>query len=171
MADTATKLPVKSEPRSPAPSRGISAFENLRSEFERLFDEFTPSFWHRPAARLAFDKAISSIASPAVDVFEKGDSYQIAVELPGIDPKQIDLRVAEGVLTIKGEKQETTEERDKEYYLSERRYGSFQRMFRLPQGVDSSKIEASCSNGVLSVRLPKTAEAQKSERKIAIKSN
>ena len=71
-------------------------------------------------------------------------------------------------VTIKGEKRDEKEEKKKDYYLSERRYGSFQRSFGVPDGVDADKIAATFKNGVLTVTLPKTAEAQKSEKKIAI---
>ncbi len=71
-------------------------------------------------------------------------------------------------MTIKGEKRDEKEEKKKDYYLSERRYGSFQRSFGVPDGVDADKITASFKNGVLTVILPKSAEAQKSEKKIAI---
>ena len=73
------------------------------------------------------------------------------------------------MLTIKGEKKEEKEEKQKDYYLSERRYGSFQRSFALPEGVDTDKIEANFAKGVLTVKLPKTAEAQKAEKKITVK--
>ena len=72
-------------------------------------------------------------------------------------------------LTIKGEKKDEREEKQKDYHLSERRYGSFQRSFGVPDGVDADKIEAHFKNGVLTVTLPKRPEAQKSEKKIAIK--
>jgi HSP20 family protein len=73
------------------------------------------------------------------------------------------------VLTIKGEKNEAREEKEKDYYLSERRYGSFHRSLELPRGVDSEKIEAKFSNGVLKVSLPKTPERQKNDKKITVK--
>ncbi|TIX36045.1 MAG: Hsp20 family protein, partial [Mesorhizobium sp.] len=73
------------------------------------------------------------------------------------------------ILTIKGEKKEEKEEKDNDYYLSERRYGSFQRSFQLPEGVDADKIDATFAKGVLTVKLPKTAEAQKAEKKITVK--
>jgi len=79
------------------------------------------------------------------------------------------VKFSDGVLTIKGEKQEEKEEKKKDYYLNERNYGSFQRTFQVPDGVDSDKIEASFKKGVLTVTLPKSAEAQKSEKKIAVK--
>ncbi|MBB6303747.1 Hsp20/alpha crystallin family protein [Rhizobium leucaenae] len=170
MADTATKLPVKTEEKQPkTPDIGWSPFESLRTEIDRLFDDLTPTFWHRPFARLSLGKSFPSITAPAVDVVEKEKSYEISAELPGIEPKDLDVRVANQTLTIKGEKQETKEEKEKEYYLSERRYGSFQRSFQLPQSVDAAKIEASFNNGVLTVTLPKTGEAQKNERKVIIK--
>ena len=79
------------------------------------------------------------------------------------------MNVANGGLTIKGEKREEKEEKQKDYYVSERRYGSFERHFGLPEGVDANKIEATFKNGVLKVTLPKTAEAQKSAKKIEVK--
>ena len=84
------------------------------------------------------------------------------------DENNIDVKFADGALTIKGEKRDEKEEKKKDYYLSERSYGSFQRSFRVPDGVDADKIRASFKNGVLTVILPKSAEAQKSEKKIAI---
>ncbi len=169
MADTTTKQPIKTEEKPAAPQRGLSAFESLRSEIDRLFDDFTPTFWHRPFAGLPFEKAFSTIASPAVDLVEKNGGYEITAELPGIDAGNVDVKVANGILTIKGEKQESKEEKDKEYHLSERRYGTFQRSFQLPSSVDAARIEASFTNGVLTVKLPKSTEAQNNERKIAIK--
>jgi HSP20 family protein len=79
------------------------------------------------------------------------------------------VKFADGVLTIKGEKQEEKEDKSDEYYVSERRYGSFRRSFRVPDGVAADKIEASFKNGVLTVLLPKAAEARKNEKKIEIK--
>ena len=86
-----------------------------------------------------------------------------------MDEKNVEVNVANGGITIKGEKKEETEEKKKDYYVSERRYGSFDRYFDLPEGVDADKIEANFKNGVLKVTLPKTAEAQKPAKKISIK--
>jgi len=106
---------------------------------------------------------------PAVDIAEKDKEYEITAELPGMDESNIDVKFADGLLTIKGEKKEEKEEKNKDYYLSERRYGSFQRSFPVPESVDANKIEAKFVNGVLTVKLPKSPEAQKNEKKIAIK--
>jgi HSP20 family protein len=128
-----------------------------------------------PFARHAFEfdfprlGAAGTALAPAVDVVEKEKEYEISAELPGMDEKNIEIKLSNGTLTIKGEKKEEKEERDKDYYLSERRYGSFLRSFQVPEGVDAAKIEATFAKGVLTVKLPKSAEAQKGEKKIAIK--
>ena len=86
-----------------------------------------------------------------------------------MDEKNIEVKVVNGNLTIKGEKQEEKEEKKKDYYLQERHFGSFERRFQLPEGVDADKIGASFKKGVLTVTLPKKLEAQKPEKKIDVK--
>jgi len=117
-------------------------------------------FWRRE---------VSFGVAPAVDVVEKEKSYEITAELPGMDEKNIEVRFADGGLTIKGEKQEEKEQKERGYYLRERHFGSFERCFVLPEGIDTDKIEASIESGVLTVTLPKTPEAIKPERKIEVK--
>ena len=106
---------------------------------------------------------------PAVNVVESAKAYEITAELPGMDEKNIEVKVTDGTLTIKGEKLEEKEEKETDYYLSERRFGSFERSFDVPESVDLSKIEATFKKGVLTVALPKKAEAQKPEKKIEVK--
>jgi len=91
--------------------------------------------------------------------------------LPGIDEKDVEVKLSNGTLTIRGEKKEDREERERDYYLSERRYGSFTRSFHVPEGGDTTRIEAAFAKGVLTVTLPKTSEAQNSEKKIAVKAS
>ena len=86
-----------------------------------------------------------------------------------MDEKNIEVKVANGNLTIKGEKQEEKEEKKKDYYLQERKFGSFERSFSIPEGVDTDKIEAAFKNGVLNVTLPKKPEAQKPAKNIEVK--
>lgn len=86
-----------------------------------------------------------------------------------MDEKNIEVKVTDGSLTIKGEKREEKEEKEKGYYLKERHYGSFERNFELPESVDPEEIEASFKKGVLTVTLPKKAEARKPTKKIEVK--
>ena len=177
MAEVATRLPIKTEKiaAEPAvPGRGWTTFDNLRREIDRVFDSFHTG-WRFPFGRPGFDldRSLSRDASfaivPAVDVVEKAAAYEITAELPGMDDKDIELKLANGTLTIKGEKKDEKEEKEKDYYLCERHYGAFQRSFRVPDGVDADKIAANFTKGVLTVTLPKTTEAQKAEKKIDVK--
>lgn len=104
-------------------------------------------------------------AKLVVDFVETDKSYEITAELPGLSEKEIEVKLANGRLSISGEKQEETDERHKGYYVHERRFGAFERYFSVPDGVDSDKIAASFDKGMLKVTLPKTPEARKSEKK------
>lgn len=172
MAEAATKLPVRNEESKTERPTEWRPFESLRREVEHLFDDFQLGAWRSPFGRTLFEpfrRGEVGWKTPAVDVVEKEKAYEITAELPGMDESNIDVKFSDGTLTIKGEKREEKEEKKKDFYLSERRYGSFQRSFSVPDGVDADKIEAGFKNGVLTVTLPKTPEAQKSEKKIAIK--
>ena len=176
MAETITKLPVKTEEKGTASAlRPWRPFNSLRREIDQLFDEFDGGVWRWPFRRSFFDlepfRRIEAVfgAAPAVDVTETDKAYEIAAELPGMSDKNVEVKLADGVLTIKGEKQEEKEEKKKDYYLNERNFGSFQRAFQVPDGVDVDNIEASFKNGVLMVTLPKSAQTQKTAKKIDVK--
>jgi len=168
-----TKLTVTKKPAEPALAADVwRPFESLRKEVDRVFEDFGDGFWRQPFRSLAgLERALTSklATSPAVDISETDKAYEITAELPGMDERNIEVNVANGGLTIKGEKKDEKEEKKKDYYLSERRYGSFERYFTLPESVDADKIEAAFKNGVLKVTLPKTAEAQKPAKKIEVK--
>jgi len=177
MAETPTKLPVKTESKGQqnvAP-RAWHPFETLHREIDRLFEDlgFGRSKWRLPFQRSVFDAEPFwrefSVAAPAVDIVEKDSAYEITADLPGIDEKNVEVQVSSGNLTIKGQKQEEKEEKKKDYYLQERHFGSFERTFGVPDGVDADKIEATFKKGVLTVTLPKKAEAQKPTKKIDVK--
>jgi HSP20 family protein len=176
MAEVVGKVPVRTESKgAPAVSgRGWYPFENLRREIDRLFEDFDSGFWGGAAKRSLFEFApfgrLQAVANvPAVDIVQKDGGYEITVELPGIDEKSVDVTLADGGLTIKAEKKDEKKEEKKDYYLSERRYGAFERYFAIPEGVDTGRISANFRNGVLTVALPKSADAQKQEKKILVK--
>lgn len=169
----ATKLPIKTETREAqkaSPPRLSSPFERLRRDVDRLFEGFDGGLFGRPGFDVApfWSRETWDIA-PAVNVAETDKAYEITAELPGMDEKNVDVSVVNGRLTIKGEKREEKEEKNKGYHVQERSFGSFERRFRVPEGVDADKIEAAFKKGVLTVILPKTAEAQRAAKKIAIK--
>jgi HSP20 family protein len=103
---------------------------------------------------------------PAVDIQEDEECFTITADLPGVDPKNIEVHTENGMLTIKGERDSKKEEEGKNFKRVERAYGSFFRRFNLPDTADTSKIEAKSNQGVLSVRIPKQEKAQ--PRKITV---
>jgi HSP20 family protein len=179
MAEAATKLPVKTEEQKAEEKAPVAQtwhpLESLRREVDRLFETFDRDLWRSPFRRSMVDiepfwrRDSKLAASPAVDIVEKDNAYQVTAELPGMDEKNIEVKLDNGGLTIKGEKQEEKEEKKKGYHLQERRYGSFERYFTVPKDVDADKIEANFKKGVLTVTLPKKPEAQKPAKKIDVK--
>ena len=107
---------------------------------------------------------------PKVDIAETEDNYLITADLPGIDEKNVDITLDDRTLSIKGEKKTGIEDEQGEFYSRERSYGVFQRSFEVPAIIDENKIGASFSNGVLTVKMPKTPEAKKEVKKILINS-
>jgi len=140
------------------PFRARRELENLRREMDRLWESFFGERALEPAETWF----------PALDVTETKDNIVVKAELPGIDPKDVEISLSGNVLTIKGEKKQEKEEKDENYHLVERRYGSFLRSIKLPVEVQEDKIEASCKNGVLKVVLPKSEKAKKKEIKIKV---
>lgn len=181
MAEVATKVPEKTEQKktgqkveASSASQEWRPFESLRREIDRLFDDFSQGIWRSPFRSLADLEPPRSLkltwgAAPAVDIVEGDKAYVVTAELPGMDEKNIEVRIANGGLAIKGEKKEEKEEKSQDYFVSERRFGSFERYFRLPEGVNVDKIQANFKKGVLTVTLPKETEAQKPEKKIEVK--
>jgi HSP20 family protein len=178
MAETVTKIPVKIQEKAanvPLTTQTWAPFLGLRREMDRLFDDFGRGFWQLPTRRSMFDiepfwqREVSWDTSPAVDIAESEKAYELMAELPGMDEKNIEVKVANGNLIIKGEKREEKEEKKKDYYMRERSFGSFERRFEMPEGVDADKIEATFKKGVLTLTLPKTVEAQKPTKKIEVK--
>lgn len=174
MAQTTVEVKRSEKTAAPVPAP-VDIWQSFRNDMQRLFDQF----WSRgflPSLPRAFDIEPMwrqwpsvGLARPAVDYSEDDKAYRITAELPGMSEKDIDVSLSGDTLTIKGEKRSEKEEKAKNYYLSERSYGSFQRSFTLPDGVDRDKIEASFATGVLTLTLPKTPETVKQQKKIEVK--
>lgn len=167
--------PVQVKQTAPArASAGVpDAFRSFRNEIDRLFDRFTTGFGWPSLALPSFPAASAGdgFAVPAVDVTEDDKAFKIAAELPGMDEKDVEVAVSGDTLTIKGEKRQERETKEPNYYLCERSYGSFQRAFVLPDGIDRDKIDARFAKGVLTVTLPKTPEVQRQAKKIEVKAS
>lgn len=134
---------------------------------DRLFNELMPS-------RIFCELAPSMMKGqeelmPAFDIAEADDHFVVKADLPGIDPKNLDISLAGNVITIRGEKKEEREEKRERYYSMERQFGSFSRSFMLPSDVKEDGIEASFRDGVLRVTIPKSEHAK--QRKIPVKMN
>jgi HSP20 family protein len=121
----------------------------LRSEMDRLWDDYFGS------GRRGLQPLKPEFA-PAVDVKESAEAIVVKAEVPGMDAKEINIAVTGDILTIKGEKKSEREEKEENYHLLERSYGSFSRAIKLPAAVDLDKIEAKYDQGVLTVTCPKT---------------
>jgi HSP20 family protein len=140
--------------------RGYNPFaelEELREQFNRVFNQVQA----RDEKDLAF--------IPTVNTREGDDAYYIEVELPGVKKEDISIDVDENTLTISGERKIKDEHKEDNFYKVESLYGKFERSFALPEDVDSDNIEASSSNGVLEIKIPKVAKVEKSPKKIEIK--
>jgi HSP20 family protein len=131
------------------PWTGITSF---RTEMDRLFDRFLEPAWKEMGTLGAWE--------PKVDMSETKDAVVVTAEIPGVDQKDIEVSLRDGMLTIKGEKQEEKEEKDKRFHRVERSYGAFMRAVQLPAAVDASKVSAAFKNGVVTVTVPKTAESK-----------
>ncbi len=131
--------------------------QTLHDEMDRFFDEFFRGFGLAPWAPFT---EMESYFSPRVDVIETDKEVKVSAELPGLTEKDVEVSLSHDVLTIKGEKKSEEEHKEHNTYRLERVYGSFQRNIPLPCEVDEEKVEAVFKNGVLTVTMPKVAEAQ-----------
>jgi HSP20 family protein len=157
---------TRSAGRLAAGSQPEDLFAQLHREMNQLFDEA----WHGFNLPAFADVATGGQAlRPRIDIAETDKEVEVTVELPGLDEKDVDVTLADGVLTIKGEKKSERKEDGKGYQLSERSFGSFQRAVALPDGVDADKVTAEFTKGVLKVTAPKRPELHASAKKISIK--
>jgi len=149
------------------PSRFQDPFQSFRTEMDRLFDSFLGGMPSLTSLRQGFPS--TQVITPTLDVKENEKEIVVKADLPGMDEKDINLTVHNGVLSLRGEKKsEHTDERDN-YHVMERSYGSFQRSIRLPDTINEDKAEARFDKGVLTITLPKRPESVSAQKKIQIK--
>lgn len=144
--------------------RGVAQrdpFTSLHREIDRLFEDFARGF---PTFRSGDMPALA----PSMDVTETDKEIEITAELPGLEEKDVQINLADNVLTIRGEKKAEKEQKEKDYHLVERSYGSFSRSVQLPAGTDPDAVKATIDKGVLKVTVPKPAPAV--SKKIEVKS-
>ncbi len=138
----------------------VKDFEDMHREIDRMFSSFRSD---------AHDEEASKTLMPAVDIVERENDFNIKLELPGVEKKDVKITVQNDILTIKGEKKQESEKKGENYHRVERSYGIFQRSFTLPSSVNSEKIDASYDNGVLTVSVPKLEEAKPKEIEVKLK--
>ena len=153
----------------------LTPVERLRSQVNRLFDEFGSRLASlRRPTRLSDIEPFRQIDAlmgkfvPDADIAETDEAFTIRIELAGVKAQDVALELANDILTLRGEKRAAPGQREATRYLSRRRFGSFDRSFRLPHSVDRGKIEAKMDAGVLTILLPKTPEARRARRNIHI---
>jgi HSP20 family protein len=135
-------------------------FSTLQDRMNRLFRE--------TQGNSQDETLTSSSFAPAVDVYEDEHNVTLKIEVPGIDEKDIDVRIENNTLTVHGERKIEKEEKEENYRRVERQYGSFTRTFNLPPTVDAEKVQADYDKGVLNITLPKKAEAKPKQIKVNV---
>jgi HSP20 family protein len=135
----------------------------LRREMDRLFETFSP--------RIDLGGWAEGRFLPEFDYAETDTEIIVTAELPGVDPKDVEISLEHNLLTIRGEKRSQRDEKKEHYQFAERSYGAFERTMTVPEGVEASKVEAKFDKGVLKVTLPKPAELQGKRRKIEVKAS
>lgn len=138
-------------------------FTAFRRDVDRVFDDFFTGFGSSAL------RSWSGSVNPTIDATETEKDVVITAELPGLDEKDFEVTLTGDLLTIKGEKKSEHEERNGGSYYAERRFGSFSRSLRLPFEVKDEKVDATYQKGVLTIRVPKPAEAQSAVKRIEVK--
>jgi HSP20 family protein len=143
--------------------RGDDPFGSLFREVQKTFEDFSQ--------RTPFSRFSADTLSPKIDVAESKDAIDVTAELPGVEEKDVDVTLANGMVTVRGEKRTERDEQDKDknWHVVERSYGSFSRTIPLPFDPDPAKVEAQFDKGVLRIHLPKPAEVAQKQQKIEIK--
>jgi HSP20 family protein len=141
----------------------------IHQEIDQLFEDFFRGSRVSPFRQI--DQTwVGGMMLPKVDIAEGSKHYTITVEVPGVEEKDMDVTIADGTLTIRGEKRHEQENHDRQYHRVERSYGAFQRVISLPNDSKEDAVEAKFKNGILTLTVPKNPGAKSTGRKIAITS-
>ncbi|HOW98883.1 MAG TPA: Hsp20/alpha crystallin family protein [Kiritimatiellia bacterium] len=162
-------IPWRRKEPTALPRETANPFERLHREMNELFDGFLRDFGGTALPSLWRERAEDRVL-PSVEVAETDESVQVTVELPGMDEKDIQVSLDDNALMVKGEKKQEREERKKNYRLSERSYGQFQRVIPLPAGIETDQVKAQFKNGVLNIILPKARSTAAESRRIPVRS-
>lgn len=155
--NTSVEVPVK-KGAAVSSRLGSDFFGPLQQRIDRLFEDFSPTF--------ATGRVVAEVTA-RMDLAETKEGLELTIELPGLEEKDVEVAVRDGLLTVSGEKKFESEKKDKTYYFVERSYGSFSRSIELPEGVTPDQIKATMSKGVLRVTVPTPAKAK--PKKIEVK--
>ena len=147
--------------------KGNDIFSTLHKEIDRIFHDFHG----RGATPLSIIGGDNGQVVPRMDVTETDAGLEVTAELPGVDEADIDVSLADDLLTVKGEKKSESERDEKDLHVVERSYGSFARSVRLPYPVQEDQVDAEFKNGVLKISLPKSPEAEAKTKKISVKAD
>jgi len=143
----------------------------LHQEMDQLFNNFLQGFALSPytTGNLFPNSMTNGFLKPTVDIGANEKEYAISIEVPGVEQKDITLEITNNILTIRGEKKQEKEEKEKDYYRMERSYGSFQRVLALPDDANQEEIKATFKNGVLTITMPRKSIAHTDVKQIEIK--
>jgi HSP20 family protein len=165
-------IPVSRTQAESLPGAGAGSLMSLHRDMDRWFEEAFKSFAMPPFPSMtgtAGDK-LSGFYRPKIDVCGDSNCYEINLDVPGLAESDLSLEVKDNVLTIKGEKEERSEDRDKHYYRVERSYGSFQRTLSLPDDANADEIKANLDKGVLKLEIPRREVVEQDVKRISISS-
>lgn len=171
-ANLSSGVPIsRSETSAVSNPAGANPLARMHSEIDRMFDQAFRNFGF-PMLGTGFPSAgeMPSFYRPQIDIEGDANRYEITLDVPGLSEKDMSIEVKGDLLLIKGQKEERSENKDKQYYRMERSYGAFQRTLSLPEDANADEIEASMDKGVLKLRIPRREVSKQDVKQISIKS-
>jgi HSP20 family protein len=164
-----SSVPVRRRDSAGHPGHPV---ERIHDQIDRMFDDFFRGygFPNREFGETWDEMTRSGLFKPNLDISESDREYSVAVELPGVEQKNVELELVDDVLKIKGEKKQESEKKDKNYHCIERSYGTFQRVLNLPDDADRDGIQAEYKNGIMTITIPRQPGKKPGSKRIDIKS-